>query len=217
MKNWCPLSLMNVDHKIFSEVLADRMQVVLGSIIHKDQSGFLKGRYIGENLMELLSMIEYCNKEEIDAIIISFDFEKAFDRVEWRILDQVLKFFNFGENFWDWVKLTHSGMHSAILNYGYTSEWFDLTRSLRQGNPSSPYEFLLVIKILALKLLKNDKIKRMALTINNKLLGRFADDILTGIHFDQESMDETMDTFEAFSIYSGMRINPEKNTGVTFG
>ena len=101
VKNWRPLLFMNVDFQIFSKVLADRVQVVLGSIIHKDQLGFLKGRYFGENLMELLSMIEYCNKEEIDAIIINFDFEKAFNRIEWSILDQVLKFFNFGENFQD--------------------------------------------------------------------------------------------------------------------
>ena len=65
---------------------------------------------------------------------------------------------------------------------------------MRQGDPLSPYEFLLVIKVLALKLCRNDKIKRIAPAINNRLLGQFADDMWTGIRFDQEPMDETMDT-----------------------
>ena len=53
---------MNVDYKIFTKIIALRLQEVMGSIIHRDQSGFMKGRYIGENLIELLSTIEYCKK-----------------------------------------------------------------------------------------------------------------------------------------------------------
>ena len=80
------------------------MQTVLNTLIHKGQSGFMKGIYVGESLLELPAIIEYCDKYNIEAIIVSFDFEKAFDKVEWNILNAVLKFFNFGENFRSWIE-----------------------------------------------------------------------------------------------------------------
>ena len=67
------------------------MQEVLNELIHPDQTGFLKGRYIGENLLELVSIIEWCEKDRVSALIVSFDFEKAFDKVEWNVLNKVLE------------------------------------------------------------------------------------------------------------------------------
>ena len=61
--NWRPLTLMNVDYKIFAKILATRIQKVIDPLIHADQSGFLKGTYISENLLELLTTIEYCQKK----------------------------------------------------------------------------------------------------------------------------------------------------------
>ena len=133
IRNWRPLILMNVDHKIFAKLLATRLQTVLEELIHQDQTGFKKGRYIGENLLELLSIKDYCNIHDIEGIIVSFDFEQAFDRVEWNILNYVLEFFNFGPNIRKWIKLLQTGMESSVLNNGYTSCWFKISRSLRQG------------------------------------------------------------------------------------
>ena len=99
VSNWRPLSLLNVNYKLFAKLLAIRLQEVLNEIIHPDQTGFIKGRYIGENLLDLTSTIEYCNQNNIEGIIVSFDFEKAFDRVESNVLNKVLEFFNFGPNF----------------------------------------------------------------------------------------------------------------------
>ena len=137
VKNWRPLSLMNVDYKIFEKVLGLRLQPILNRIIHRDQTGFLKGRYIGENLLELLATIGHAQKHDIDAIVVSFDFEKAFDKIEWDVLDQVLQLFNFGDNFRSYIKLCQIGMQSTVLNNGFTTKWFSISRSVRQGAPLS--------------------------------------------------------------------------------
>ena len=97
IKNWRPLTLMNVDYKLFSKIIANRIQEIINDIIHNDQTGFMKGSFIGENLLYLTSLIEYCEKNAISAIIISFDFEKAFGKVEWSVFDAILEFFNFGQ------------------------------------------------------------------------------------------------------------------------
>lgn len=72
-------------------MIANRLGEVMPYIISKDQVGFIKNRYIGENILEPLSTIEVCEKEGLPGIIVSFDFEKAFDRVEWDSLNLVFK------------------------------------------------------------------------------------------------------------------------------
>ena len=79
IENWRPLSLLNLDIKILSKILATRLEKVLPSIIHSDQAGFMKGRSIQDNLFDLITMIDLCHKKDLDSILISYDFAKAFD------------------------------------------------------------------------------------------------------------------------------------------
>ena len=75
--NWRPLTMLNTDYKIYAKMLANRLQVVLPRLIHSDQVGFMKGRVISTNIGELLTVIDYCNENKIEAIITSVDYEKA--------------------------------------------------------------------------------------------------------------------------------------------
>ena len=79
IKNWRPVSLLNVDYKILTKTLARRMANVLPQIIHNDQSGFLKGRYIGEGVRFIEDLIESYYTDNKPGIILQLDFEKAFD------------------------------------------------------------------------------------------------------------------------------------------
>ena len=88
IKNWRPLSLLNVDYKILAKCLANRIKKKIDTLINTDQTGFIKGRFIGENINKLLSIIEYCDSHEIEAMIINIDFQKAFDSIEWPHLDR---------------------------------------------------------------------------------------------------------------------------------
>ena len=81
LKNWRPISLLNTDYKILAKIHATRLQKVLPSIIHGDQTGFLKNRYIGENIRLFLDSIDLCKQFSIKGIVFSIDFEKAFDSV----------------------------------------------------------------------------------------------------------------------------------------
>ena len=86
LKNWRPISLLNTDYKILTKCIATRMKKVLPGIIHSDQTGFLPGRYIGENIRLALDMIHYLDKKNNPGLMFLIDFQKAFDKIEWSTL-----------------------------------------------------------------------------------------------------------------------------------
>ena len=134
IRNWRPISLSNTDVKIISKILAERVRKVLPYIIHNNQCGCVKGRKIGQGIRLVDDIFENLGKK---GLILIKDEEKAFDRVEWEWLFFVLQKFNFGDYFINWIKILYKDMKSAVLTNGYISEYFPLTRGIRQGDPLS--------------------------------------------------------------------------------
>ena len=99
IKNWRPLTLLNVDYKIISKLLANRIKTILTKLIHPNQKGFVPGRNIHEANRLIQDVIEYANIQNINGSIIFLDQEKAFDRVEWEWLKACLEKYNFGIKF----------------------------------------------------------------------------------------------------------------------
>ena len=103
IKNWWPIVLLNTDYKILSKVVTNRIKSVLPNLIHMDQTGFLKNRNISEILRKILDIMQYTIINDIPGLLISVDFEKAFDRVEHPALYKIMQAFNFGPAIIKWV------------------------------------------------------------------------------------------------------------------
>ena len=86
VENWPPFSLVNVDTKIMSKVIAPRIKSVLPDIIHHNQTGYVKDRFIGEAIRSIYGIMDYTVEENIPGLLIFIDFEKAFHSVEWNFL-----------------------------------------------------------------------------------------------------------------------------------
>ena len=97
IKNWRPISLINVDIKIASKVLAFRLRKVIHKVIHYDQTAYVKGRYIGESVRLIDDLLAYAESENLDGILFAADIEKAFDSVEHNFIFASLKKFVLGE------------------------------------------------------------------------------------------------------------------------
>ena len=98
LQNWRPITLLNIDYKIASKTLAKRIETVLPKLVYSDQTGFMKARYIGENIRLINDVMEYTLSERIGGVLVSLNFKKAFDPLEWQFLKRILELFNFGEN-----------------------------------------------------------------------------------------------------------------------
>ena len=89
LKNWRPITLLNISYKIGSGVLANRLKPTLQYLISKEQTGFIAGRYIGENTRLIYDILNYTENENIPGLLLFIDFEKAFDSVSWKFLHSV--------------------------------------------------------------------------------------------------------------------------------
>ena len=104
MKNWRPLTLLNCDYKIATKAITNRLMTQLHKLINNDQTGFLKGRFIGENIRLINSVVNYTATKNIPGLLLFLDFEKAFDTLEWSFIQKALISFGFGPSFVQWFK-----------------------------------------------------------------------------------------------------------------
>ena len=136
-------------------------------LINNDQTGFLSRRYIGENIRTLYDLLSHTEKNNIPALLLLIDFEKAFDSVVWLFIHKVLNFFNFGDSIKKWfLTFYKKNAKSCVIVNGHISSWFHLGRGCRQGDPLSHYIFILCVEILAHLIRKNPDIK--GIKIKNK-------------------------------------------------
>ena len=121
---------------------------------------------MAENTRLIYDIIDKLNSNNQGGLLLLIDFEKAFDSVEWNFLDGALKFFNFGESIRRWVKTFYQNINSSILYNGHCSKSFPVSRGVRQGDPLSPYLFIICAELLADAIKQNDQIK--GITVNNE-------------------------------------------------
>ena len=129
-KNWCPISLLNTAYKIASASIANRLKLMLPKIIHSDPKGFMKGRYIGENMRLLYNVSLYTETEKIPGLLLMVDFEKVFDSVFWSFIQKALEFFNFGPDIKRWIKTFYNNASTCVQVNGHYSSWFNIGLSL---------------------------------------------------------------------------------------
>ena len=211
LKNWRPISLLNADYKILTKCLANRLKKVLPKIIHSNQSGFMKGRYIGSNIRLLFDIIDQLEEDDSPGLIFSIDFMKAFDMVNWRFLYKCLDFFNFGNSFKKWIMVLQTNISSCVVNTGWSSGFFKIGRGVRQGCPISPYLFLICSELLGIGIRHNDDIKGIKLNNTSYKLIQFADDTQILLDGTQESLNAAIALLKDYESASGMKINFDKS------
>ncbi len=175
------------------------MKAVIPSIISKDQSGYLKGRYIGQNIRLLQDISFFTELKQLPCMLLAIDYEKAFDSLNWNFLLKTLKHVNFGPNFISYVKLMYNNIESAMLYNGSTVYYFKLERGVRQGCPLSAYLFILAIEVLANKIRNDTDIKGIKIDNKEIKISLLADDI-TLILKDLLSLENSLKPLNSFNV-----------------
>ena len=124
------------------------MQKILFEIINTDQTGYIRSRYIGCNIRNIIDIYDYVENSGTGGAMISIDFEKAFDTIEHDFIFQTLKQFSFGDDFIRWIKIFYKNPVFRIKNNGWVSGSSSMTRGTRQECPMSALLFVLAVEIL---------------------------------------------------------------------
>ena len=217
IKNWRPITLLNVTYKIASGCIAQRIKSVLPRVISTDQSGFMAGRCIGDNIRLMYDVLFQAKTTKVPGLLLLIDFEKAFDSVAWSFINKALRYFNFGEDIIKWINLFNTEIKSRVIVNNTVSEWFPVERGCRQGDPLSPYIFLIVGEILAHMIRQKDSIKGYKIKGVEVLISQYADDTSLFLDGSENSFKQSVEALTKFAKYSGLKINSEKTKVIWFG
>lgn len=209
-QSYRPISLLNADLRILTAILARRVNQKITQIIHPDQTGFITGRYYGDNLRRLLNIISYQKDQKSESMILSLDAQKAFDRVSWQYLFLTLKRFKFGPNFINWIQTLYSSPQAAIKVNGYRSERFTLERGCRQGCSLSPLLFAISIEPFAQLIRDSDNMKGIVIDKEEHKISLYADDVLLFLTKPTSTIPHLKELISKFGHYSGYKVNVEK-------
>jgi len=216
LENWRPITLLNVDYKILSKVMASRIKVVISDIVHPDQAGFIKGRYIGKSIRTILDIIDKCDHENISGILASLDIHKAFDSINWEYAWEMMIQFGFPEQFIKWLKLLYRTPRSCVINNGFLTKNFNLEKGVRQGCPVSPYIFILAFEGLSLAIRHNNDIQGIFIDGSEFKLVQYADDTNVFLK-DENALKNLTSIMELFQLFSGLQVNHKKTTIIGLG
>ncbi|GKD16835.1 putative RNA-directed DNA polymerase, eukaryota, reverse transcriptase zinc-binding domain protein [Tanacetum coccineum] len=178
-----PISLIGIYYKIIAKILANRLSKVIDKIVSKEQSAFIAGRQILDGPVILSEIIEWYKKRKKKLLIFKVDFEKAFDSISWNYLIHILDSFGFGNKWCSWIKACLNSSRASILINGSPTSEFSIKRGLRQGDPLSPFLFILVME----------------------------DDVIITTDWNAKDMDNIIRVLHVFYLASGLKINIHKS------
>ena len=208
MNGWRPISLMNIDVKLYSKVLAERLKTVCKEVIGDEQLAYLSGNDIHEGHLLLNRALEMARKKKISGLLCCIDFKAAFDSVRHKFIFTSLKHMGVGDKLINMLKTLYSSNQSAVMNFGTTTNRISLERSCRQGDPVSAYLFILGMEILLNKLRK----LKLGMKLGQISLWStaFADDI-TLLMRSNKDLRAALKILNEYKQVSGLEINFTKS------
>ena len=220
IKAWRPITLLNTDFKIISAAIAARLQQVMSKLIDPCQTAYIKGRYIGENTRLIFDVINNVSKNNGTGLIMSVDFEAAFDSLSWDFVSRVLKGYNFGSSFRNLVRTIYfdNANFSRIMLNGHLGNKIFLNCGIRQGDPASGYLFNLAVNILANQIKQTKRLTGIRLSENHEVrISQYADDTVLFLNNSSTCVQEALSELSTFSSFSGLNLNIEKTVCLPIG
>ena len=224
LKNWRPITLLSTLYKIISGAIGNRFKKILPYIIHQDQKGFVDGRQISDVTRLLFDTITDAYSERgKKGIIMSIDFEKAFDSVSFSFIERVIESAGFPEKLKQWVSILLNDFNSHVNHAGNLLPQINLGRGARQGDPIASILFVLSIEILLTSIRTNEQITPYKFSKNfneakiESILEAFADDVNLIMPRSERTLREVILTLEKFETLSGLRVNKDKTQVLRIG
>uniref|UniRef100_A0A670HPA6 Reverse transcriptase domain-containing protein n=1 Tax=Podarcis muralis TaxID=64176 RepID=A0A670HPA6_PODMU len=216
IKNYRPISLLNIDYKIFAGILARRLKSILVESIHKDQAGFLPGRQMKDNLRNIINIIEYLTeRSDKQGVLLFVDAEKAFDNVSWEFMLKYLESMEVGAEFYNGIKAIYTDQKAKLIINNEESREIIVSKGTRQGCPLSPLLFIMILEILLNSIRNNKEIKGIKVGQHEYKTKAFADDLVVTIEDPLDSIKEVLAEIEHYGEVTGFKLNKRKTKIIT--
>ena len=217
IKNWRPISLLNTTYKLISLCITNRLRKVLNTLISPEQKGFLEGRSISDCTRLMYDIIYECQVQNKPGLILLVDFEKAFDSLSWSFIHKSLVKFGFGPKFRKWIHMFQQNSNSRVILNGNMSRPFKLHRGCRQGDPISPYLFILASEFLTQAFVKDPEFKGITVQKKEHKISQYADDTSAFMEASEKNLRKGLEILEWFYQQSGLKINYSKTKVIKIG
>nr|KAJ0194091.1 hypothetical protein LSAT_V11C800426490 [Lactuca sativa] len=211
-----PISLIGSTYKIISKVLVERLKKVIPLVISPTQSAFIKDRYILDGPLIVNEVISWLRKSKSKAFLFKVDFEKAFDCLNWDYLDSVMEQMNFGGKWRSWIRGCLSSARASVIVNGSTTKEFSFERGIRQGDPLSPFLFIMAAEGLNVAMeeaMEHRIFKGITLPKSGPVLShlQYADDVIFLGSWSTSNAKNLTRILRCFELSSGLRINMSKS------
>ena len=217
VKNLRPITLLNVNLKLLTKTFALRFRTLMDEIIHGDQTAFIRKRFIGNNVLDIYSLMEAAEENNEEAVLILLDIEKAFDFVDWSFMREVFVKMEFPLYFISWLDAFQSGKELRIFNNGFSSDSINPQRGVAQGCSLSPLIFICAMEMLANVVRDNSVIQGIQCENQQKKIALAADDTMLSVTASQECLVEVNKVLDSFADVSGLKVNFGKSVIVRIG
>ncbi|MFS7950995.1 putative RNA-directed DNA polymerase [Helianthus anomalus] len=216
LADYRPISLVGVINKVISKILANRLKIVLQSVISNSQSAFLGNRFILDGPLIINEVCSWLKRSKKKALMLKIDFEKAYDNVSWSFVLDVMSQMGFGPRWCSWIQGVLSSARASVLVNGAPTFEFGWSKGMRQGDPISPFLFLVVMEALSCLINKAVEVGMFSgirLPEGGPLLSHlfFADDALVIGEWHEENVINMVRLLRCFHVCSGLKINLEKS------
>uniref|UniRef100_A0A803JJA9 Reverse transcriptase domain-containing protein n=1 Tax=Xenopus tropicalis TaxID=8364 RepID=A0A803JJA9_XENTR len=206
-----PISLINIDLKIYAKIIGNRIKQHLPDLIHTDQAGFIPRREGKENTAKVISLIRYAQQKHIPSLILTTDAEKAFDRVSWEFLDRTLAGIGLGQITRQRILALYEKPTARIRVNGTLSPKVQIFNGTRQGCPLSPTLFILVMETLLARIRNCPDISGIIVASKEYKCAAFADDLLLFITKPTISLPNVISLMKDYGNLSNFKVNYTKS------
>lgn len=215
LKEYRPICLIGCLYKILSKVLASRLKKVIAKLISPCQSAFISGRQILDGVLMINEVVDLAKRRKDECLLFKVDFEKAYDSVSWSFLTYMLNRMGFDKRWIGWIQACVFSSSMSVLVNGSPTDEFTAHKGLRQGDPLSPFLFLIVAQGLSGLVQKASQVGnfdgyQVADGLNLSLL-QFADDTILLGKGSWKNLWSIKTIFRSFELVSGLRVNFHKS------